>query len=176
MPAPDAGHGAAWLKPTPSPRFTQQDPPVPPQSRHDSALPVSRPARSSQSSKPRSARKPPCRRQIPIDQTGRTAEPDPPAVSSPEACTTPADRARRTRLYPAGVRQPFTTAKPRLRAGRRRRLARGRRPAPASTCNTRQRHRKAVATPCPRSRGWPDPRDPADHTMPPSHPAAVKSP
>ena len=28
------------------------------------------------------ARKPPCRRQIPIDRTGRTAAPDPPAVAS----------------------------------------------------------------------------------------------
>ncbi len=31
-----------------------------------------------------------------------------PAVSSPEACPTPAGRVRRSRRYPAGVRQPFT--------------------------------------------------------------------
>ncbi len=40
--------------------------------------PVSRPAGSSRSGR---SRKPPCHRQIPIDRTGRTAEPDPPAVS-----------------------------------------------------------------------------------------------
>ncbi len=33
-----------------------------------------------------------------------------PAVSSPEACPTPAARARRSRPVTAGVRQPFTTA------------------------------------------------------------------
>ncbi len=53
---------------------------------------------------------PPCRRQIPIDRTARTAEPDPPAVSSPEACPTPADRARGRHPATAGVRQPFTEA------------------------------------------------------------------
>ncbi len=31
-----------------------------------------------------------------------------PAGSSPEACPTPAGRVRRSRRYPAGVRQPFT--------------------------------------------------------------------
>ncbi len=37
--------------------------------------PVSRMARSSRSGRPRNARQPPGRRQIPIDRTGRTAEP-----------------------------------------------------------------------------------------------------
>ena len=31
-----------------------------------------------------------------------------PALSSPKVCPTSADPVRRTRLYPAGVRQPFT--------------------------------------------------------------------
>ncbi len=110
MPASDPGHGAARLKPTARPRLTRQDPPAPPPSRRDSTPPVSRPTGSSQSSRPRNARQPPRRRQIPIDQTARTAQPNPPAVSSPEACPTPAGRVRCNRLYPAGVRQPFTNA------------------------------------------------------------------
>ncbi len=72
--------------------------------------PVSRLARSSRSSRPRNARKPPCRRQISIDRTGRTAEPDPPAVSFPEVCPTPAGRVRGIRPATAGVRQPLTRA------------------------------------------------------------------
>jgi hypothetical protein len=45
---------------------------------------------------------------IPIER--RATEPRPPAVSSFEACPTPAGRVRRNRMYPAGVRQPFTGA------------------------------------------------------------------
>ncbi len=43
----------------------------------DALPPLSRLATTSRSSRPRNARKPPCRRQIPIDRTCRTAEPDP---------------------------------------------------------------------------------------------------
>ena len=71
--------------------------------------PVSRPTESSRSSRPRNDRQTPCRRQIPIDRTARTAAPNPPAVSSPEASPTPADRVRGTGPATAGVRQPFTT-------------------------------------------------------------------
>ncbi|MEE9547051.1 MAG: tyrosine-type recombinase/integrase [Hyphomicrobium sp.] len=53
---------------------------------------------------------PPRRHQISIDRTARTAEPDPPALSSPKACPTPADRVRGTRPATAGVRQPLTAA------------------------------------------------------------------
>ncbi len=109
MLVPDAGHGGTRLKPTPSPRFTQTDPPAPPQSRRKSTPPVSRLPRSSRSTRPRNARQPPRRRQIPIDRTARTAQPDPPTVSSPEACPTPADRAHRRHPVTAGVRQPLTT-------------------------------------------------------------------
>ncbi len=35
MPAPEPGHGAAWLKAAASPWFDPQDPPAPPQSRRD---------------------------------------------------------------------------------------------------------------------------------------------
>ena len=56
-----------------------------------------------------SGREPPCRRQIPIDRTARTAEPGPPAVSTLEACPTPADRASGRHLATAGVREPLTT-------------------------------------------------------------------
>ncbi len=35
MPAPEPGHGAAWLKAAASPWFDLQDPPAPPQSRRD---------------------------------------------------------------------------------------------------------------------------------------------
>ncbi len=107
MPAPDAGHGGTRLKPTPSPRFTQPDPPAPPQSRRKSTPPVSRLPRSSRSTRPRNDRQPPCRRQIPIDRTGRTTEPDPPAVSSPEACPTPADRGKAPHP-PVSGRRPTT--------------------------------------------------------------------
>jgi hypothetical protein len=108
MPAPDAGHGAARLKLTPSPRFTQPDPPVPPPSRRKSSPPDSQLPGFSRSTRPRNPRQTPCRRQIPIDPTGRTVEPNPPAVSSPEACPTPADQARRRHPVTAGVRQPLT--------------------------------------------------------------------
>ena len=83
---------------------------VPPQGFHRKAVatpgpPASRLARSSRSSRPRNNRQPPCRRQISIDRTGRTAAPDPPAVPPPpEACPTPADRVRATRPVTAGVR------------------------------------------------------------------------
>ncbi len=109
MPAPDAGHGGARPKPVPSPRFTQQDPTAPPQSRRKSNPPVSRLPRSSRSTRSRNPWQPHCRRQIHIDRTGRTTEPDPPAVSSPEACPTPANRVHRRHPATAGVRQPFTT-------------------------------------------------------------------
>ncbi len=107
MPATNAGNDTARLKASQTSQSGRQDPPAPPQSRRKSTPPLSRLARASQSRRPRNARQPACRRQIPIDRTGRTAAPNPPAVSSPEACPTPADRARRTRLYPAGVRQPL---------------------------------------------------------------------
>jgi hypothetical protein len=35
MPAPEPGHGAAWLKAAASPWFDPQDPPAPPQSRRN---------------------------------------------------------------------------------------------------------------------------------------------
>ncbi len=71
MPASGPGHGAVWLKAAASPQFDLQDPPAPPQSRRDTMPAVSWLARSSRSGRPRNARKPPCRRQIPIDRTGR---------------------------------------------------------------------------------------------------------
>ncbi len=110
MPAPEPGHGGARLNPIPGPRLTQPDPPTPLQSRRKSTPPVSRLPKSSRSSRPRNARQPPCQRQIPIDRTARAAEPNPPAVSSPEACPTPADRVRGRRPATAGVRQPLTKA------------------------------------------------------------------
>jgi hypothetical protein len=109
MPATNAGNDTARLKASQSSQSGQQDPPAPPQSRRKSTPPVSRLARASQSRRPRNARKPSCRRQIPIDRTGRTAAPNPPAVSSLEACPTPAVRARRSHRVTADVRQPFTT-------------------------------------------------------------------
>ena len=121
MPTFAAGHGAARLKASPSPRFTQTDPPAPPQSRRKSNPPPAPPqsrrksnpplaplARSSTSSRPRNPRQPSCRRQFPIDQTTRTIEYKRPAVSSPEACPTPAACVRRRHLVTAGVRQPLT--------------------------------------------------------------------
>ncbi len=114
MPAPDAGHGGARLKTTPSPRSSQTHPPAPLQSRRKSTPPLAPLARSLASSRPRNARQPPCRRQIPLDRPGRAIEPDPPAVSSPEACPTPADRARRRHPVTAGVRQPLTTTEVQL--------------------------------------------------------------
>ncbi len=124
MPAPDAGHlpspkrspgfaqagGGTRPKPVPSPHLTQQDPAAPRQSRRKSIPPLAPRARSLPSSRPRNARKPTCHRQIPIDRTARTTEPDPPAVSSPEASRTPADRVRGTGPATAGVREPFTQA------------------------------------------------------------------
>jgi hypothetical protein len=109
MPAPDPGHGGARLKPVPSPHFPRQGPTAPLQSRCDTTPSVAPMATSLPSRKTRSARQPPRRRQIPIDRTARTAAPDPPAVSSPEACPTPADQARRRHPDTAGVRQPLTT-------------------------------------------------------------------
>ncbi len=93
MPAPEPGHGGTRLKASPTPHLAQQDLPAPQQSRRKSTPPVSRPAESSQSTRSCNAGKPPCCRQIPIDRTGRTAAPNPPAVSSPEASPTPAARA-----------------------------------------------------------------------------------
>ncbi len=108
MPATDAGLDGARLKPVPSPRFSQPDPPAAPQSRRKSIPPGSQQPRSSRSNRPRTASQPHCRRQIPIDRTGRATETDPPAVSSPEACPTPANRVHRRHPATAGVRQPFT--------------------------------------------------------------------
>ena len=110
MPTTNAGNDTARLKASPSSQSGQQDPPAPPKSRRKATPPVSRLARASQSRRPRNARQPACRRQIPIDRTGRTAAPNPPAVSSPEACPTPANRVRGTRPATAGVRQPLTAA------------------------------------------------------------------
>jgi hypothetical protein len=112
MPASDPGHGAARLKASPNPQFTQQDPPAPPQSRRDSTPSVSRLARSSRSRSPHNARQPPCRRQIPIDQTGRTTQPNPPAVSSPEACPTPADPSQAPQPPVYGRRPTTLNTKP----------------------------------------------------------------
>ncbi len=78
-PATEQGRQAR-LKATPNRRFTRQDPPAPLQSRRDPTPPVSQPARSSRSSRPRNARTPPCHRQIPIDRAGRTAAPNPPRL------------------------------------------------------------------------------------------------
>ena len=58
--------------------------------RHNVVFGIQRPAESGGIEVPETklevgtqlARKPPCRRQIPIDRTGRTAAPDPPAVAS----------------------------------------------------------------------------------------------
>ncbi len=110
MPSFAAGHSPALFNALASPQINQQIPPVPSPRRRKSTPPLSPMARSSRSSRPRNPRQPPCRRQIPIDRTGPTTEPDPTAVSSPEACPTPADRARRSRTDTAGVRQPLTIA------------------------------------------------------------------
>ena len=110
MPASAAGHGTARLKARVSPQIGRQDPHVPPPSRRKSAPPAAPRAKLPRSRETQIARQPACRRQIPIDRTGRTAAPNPPAVSSPEACPTPADRVRGTRPATAGVRQPLTTA------------------------------------------------------------------
>jgi len=117
MPTFAAGHGLALFNALTSPRFTLPDPPAPPQSQRKSTPPVAPLDRSLASSRPCNARKPPGHRQIPIDRTARTAEPNPPAVSSPEACPTPADRARRRHPVTAGVRQPLT--KPEVQRGPR---------------------------------------------------------
>jgi hypothetical protein len=62
------------------------------------------------------------------------------------------------------------------RARPRRRLAQGRQRTPGSTRKTRQRHRKAVATPCPPvSRPTESSRSSRPVTTA-RHPAAVKSP
>ncbi len=50
------------------------------------------------------------RRQIPIDRTARTAQPNPPAVSFPEASPTPATRDSGNQPSVAGVREPLTEA------------------------------------------------------------------
>ncbi len=110
MPAPESGHGAAWLKAAASPWFDPQDPPAPPQSRRDTmptGLTAERILTIQQAGDDRQT---PRRRQIPIDRTARTAAPNPPAGSSPEASRTPADRVRGTGPATAGVREPFTTA------------------------------------------------------------------
>jgi len=107
MPATNAGNDTARLKASPSSQSGQQDPPAPPQSRRKSTPPVSRLARASQSRRPRNARQLARQRQIPIDRTGRTAEPNPPAVSSPEACPTPAE-PRPAPLPPRHGRRPTT--------------------------------------------------------------------
>ncbi len=111
MPAPEPGHGGTRLNPIPGPRLTQPDPPAPLQGRRKSTPPVAPLATSLPSRRTRTDRQPPCHRQIPIDQTARTAAPNPPAVSSPEASPTPADRVRATGPATAGVREPLTTAR-----------------------------------------------------------------
>ncbi len=108
MPAPEPGHGAAWLKAAASPWFDPQDPPAPPQSRRDTmpaGLTTDRILTIQQAGDDRQI---PRRRQIPIDRTTRTAAPNPPAVSSSEASPTPAHRVRGTGPATAGVREPFT--------------------------------------------------------------------
>ncbi len=94
MPTFAAGHSLALFNALTSPRFTLPDPPAPPQSRRKSTPPVAPLDRSLASSRPCNARKPPGHRQIPIDRTARTAEYKRPAVSSPEACRTPAGRGQ----------------------------------------------------------------------------------
>ncbi len=73
MPAPESGHGAAWLKAAASPWFDPQDPPAPPQSRRDTmptGLTAERILTIQQAGDDRQT---PRRRQIPIDRTARTA-------------------------------------------------------------------------------------------------------
>ena len=98
MPTFAAGHGAAWLKAITSPQISQQDPPASSKSRRKSNPPLAPLARSSPPTRPHNARQPPCHRQIPIDRTTRSAAPNPPAVSSPEASPTPAARANGNNL------------------------------------------------------------------------------
>ncbi len=94
MPTFAAGHDAALSDATPGPQSGQQGPRAPPQSRRQAIPPVAELARSSRSCRPHNARQPTRRRQIPIDRASPTAEPKPPAVSSPEACLTPAGRGQ----------------------------------------------------------------------------------
>ncbi len=69
--------------------------------------PTSRPPQPIASRHPRYPRR---RRQIPIDRARGTTEPNPPAVSSPEASPTPANRPCRNLVAAAGVREPLTGA------------------------------------------------------------------
>ncbi len=117
MPASAAGHGAAVPDATASSQIGQQNHRAASPSRQQCTTPVSPLAGSSPSSRPRNPRQPPCRRQIPIDRTGRTAAPDPPAVSSPEPCPTPA-ALRKAPLPPRRGRCPTTLNKSRRRRGK----------------------------------------------------------
>ena len=96
MPTFAAGHDAALSDATPGPQSGQQDPRTSPQSRRQANPPVAGLARSSRSCRPHNARQPTRSRQIPIDRASPNAEPKPPAVSSPEACPTPAGRGHAT--------------------------------------------------------------------------------
>ncbi len=107
MPALAVGHGTAWLKTVPSPRLGRQDPPAPPPSRRKSIPAPQLSSGSSRSSRSSDPRYPLRRPQIPIDRASPTAEPRPPAVSSPEASRTPATRASRNLIVVAGVREPL---------------------------------------------------------------------
>ncbi len=117
MPATNAGHGAALLNTAARPQIGQQHPPAAPTRRRKSTPPLPSLARSSRSNRPRTAPPPACRRQIPIDRKSRTAAPDPPAVSSPEPCPTPA-ALRKAPLPPRRGRCPTTLNKSRLGRGK----------------------------------------------------------
>ncbi len=117
MPAYAAGHGAALPDATASSQIGQQNHRAASPSRQECTTPVSRLAGSSPSSRPRNPRQPPCRHQIPIDQTDRTAAPSTPAVSSSEACPTPANRGQAPQP-PVFGRRPTTLYKSRRGRGK----------------------------------------------------------
>jgi hypothetical protein len=104
MPTSTVGHADALPNATASPRNGQQDPRAAPQSRRKSTPPATHLVRAARSNRPGYARQLSCRRQIPIDQTGRKNEPKPSAVSSPEACPTPATRGKATLTHHPGRR------------------------------------------------------------------------
>ncbi len=113
LPSPKRSSGfaqagaAARLKAMASLQIGQQDPPVPPQSRRISTPPAAPLAKRAPSNTNRIAQHPACRRLIPIDREGRTTELKSPAVSSPEACPTPADRGKAPHP-PVSGRRPTT--------------------------------------------------------------------
>jgi len=77
MPTFAAGHSAALINTTASLQIGQQDPPAPPQNRRNSIPRVSPLTKLTRSKGTQIPRQPACRRQIPIDKTRRTTEPEP---------------------------------------------------------------------------------------------------